>query len=306
MRLPPLTAVKYFTVAAKHQNFKKAAAELFVTEGAVSRQIKLLEEYYGNNLFDRVHRGVKLTDAGKKLYSVSFVALNNISDVSHELIANCSPINISASTSFAIRWLMPRLPHFERKNPDIFINLQTVRGYDLENKSVFDASIIYIIGNPQDILSKNNFNKKLVLVEWLIPVCSTAYTEKHGPINVFELNKHRIITNEETGRDWCAWNKLMPEAKLDLDSALIFEHDDTAIQAAVAGHGIALANLAYINNELQSKSLVKAVECDPFPIGGHYLSIANKKRNEVDLDIFCEWLLKSATEDPSQTGNKIL
>ncbi len=299
MKLPPMTAIRHFTVAASHLSFKEAARELCVTEGAISRQIKLLEEYFGCALFLRLHRGVQLSDEGRKLYDVTDQALSQIAQVSNEILGGVSTFTLSVTTSFAIRWLMPRLSGFEVLYPHIPISLQTVTYPGTAQNRRFDASIIYQLGDPAEKTSPVPENGELIMIEWLLPVCAPGYLEEHLVMNdihekalsLQDLKDHRVIFNEPTGRDWRSWAIKSGGIDLALDRALKFEHDDTAIQAAVAGHGIALANLAYVSNELKLGSLVPAVACKALPIGAHYLVTEKGKTRLPHVETFRDWLM---------------
>ncbi|MEH6631689.1 MAG: LysR substrate-binding domain-containing protein [Halopseudomonas aestusnigri] len=300
MKLPPLTAVRHFNAAATHLSFKVAAKELCVTEGAISRQIKLLEDYLGSLLFLRVHRGVQLTEEGQKLYAVTDNALFQVAQVAEELRGVVPQFTLSVTTSFAIRWLMPRLTKYETLHPNHPVNLQAVSYPELTANKRFDASIIYLLGDPYENKVRVPDNAERFMVEWLLPVCAPSFLEKHKPLQLWDLDNHRIIFNEPTGRDWRSWAGKLDDAKINLDTALRFEHDDTAIQAAVAGHGIALANLAYISNELEMGSLVPAVACEPLPIGAHYLISEPGKAALTHVKAFRDWLVKSANDCGSQ------
>ncbi|KKJ78473.1 hypothetical protein WH95_02010 [Kiloniella litopenaei] len=304
MKLPPMTALRHFNAAATHMSFKEAARELCVTEGAISRQIKVLEEYLGCALFLRLHRGVQLSDEGRKLFEVTDQALFQIAAVSDEILGGVSNFTLSVTTSFAIRWLMPRLSGFEAQHPNIPISLQTVTSPGTSQSRRFDTSIIYQLGDPADKTSSVPENGELIMLEWLLPVCAPGYLEKNSPGNFHhekafplqDLKNHRVIFNEPTGRDWRSWAMKSGDVELALDRALKFEHDDTAIQAAVAGHGIALANLAYISNELHLGSLVPAVDVAPLPIGAHYLVTEAGKVGQTHVEIFRNWLMATVAD----------
>lgn len=297
MKLPPLTALRHFNAAATHLSFRQAAEELCVTEGAVSRQMKLLEGYFDTQLFERVARGVRLTDAGLQLHAGSGAALQQIAAISDELLGAASQFTLSVTTSFAIRWLLPRLNLFEQAYPNYPINLQAVKDPTFVARQQFDASIIYALGNPFDTDVTPPTNGHRIMVEWLQPVCSPTLLDGSVPLSPMDLEQFRIIFNEHTGRDWRHWLGVMTSAKVRLETALRFEHDDTAIQAAVAGHGIALANMAYIRNELEMGSLVPAVGCDPLPIGAHYLVSSPSKSDLPQVKAFRQWIIDCAAED---------
>ncbi len=300
MHLPPLTALKQFNAAATHLSFKAAAAELCVSEGAISRQIKLLEDHLKKPLFERIHRGVRLTSAGQKLHAISDNALHQISDIWEELQNTDTSLSLSVTTSFAIRWLMKHLHIFEANHSEFPINLQTIKDPELLASRQFDASIIYVLGNPFNKSTPVPANSDQIMIEWLLPVCSPALLMNKEPLAHSQSRKARLIFNEPTGRDWQIWKRMQPNARINLENALKFEHDDTAIQAAVAGHGIALANIAYIRNELEMGSLVPAIDCTPMPIGAHYIVSSINKRSLPHVEAFRQWILDQASTDLSQ------
>lgn len=277
--------------------------EFCVTEGAVSRQIKLLEQYYGQPLFERAGRGVRLTDTGRRLLSVIGPAIQHISQVSEEIRGYTQQFTLSVTTSFAIRWLLPRLADFEAAHPNFPINLQAGKNPRDIPGMRFDASIIYVLGNPYDPKAIVPENSHFIMAEWLLPVCSPVLLGEEKPILPSSMEKYRLIFNELTGRDWRLWMECVPEANVQFDTALRFEHDDTAIQAAVAGHGVALANIAYIGNELKMGSLVPAVDHTPIAIGAHYLVSEPDRTGLPHVKAFRNWLVASAAEASSQKDN---
>ncbi|WP_211217252.1 LysR substrate-binding domain-containing protein [Psychromonas ossibalaenae] len=295
MKLPPLIALTYFNASASHMSFKAAANQLCVTEGAVSRQIKRLEEYYGCSLFERLGRGVKLTNKGKRLFTVSSLAMQQIAEVSDEIRGMSPQLDILVTTSFAIRWLMPRLSIFESCFPEYPINIHTGKSNNEPLGSQLDAKIVYVLGNPYDEDSSPPNNSQFIMAEWLQPVCSPSILPKGQPININDLSEYRLIFNEPTGRDWRLWLKSVPDFKLNFENSLRFEHDDTAIQASVTGLGISLTNKAYIEHELKTGILVPAIaELEPIAIGAHYIITDPLRRTTPNIDAFVNWLLDTA------------
>ncbi|MFT5705998.1 MAG: LysR family glycine cleavage system transcriptional activator [Oceanospirillaceae bacterium] len=295
MKLPPLTALHYFCVAAKHLSFVKAANELYVTEGAISRQMKLLAQYYSKALFVKKGRAMELSESGELLFSVCAPALKSISQVSAQLTAKDHGLNINVTTSFAIRWLLPKLVYFEHKYPHYPVHLQATSS---EKILVLDDSDVLISYALKPEFSHLQRRIKL-LDERLLAVCAPSVlaakkVHNNQPFDVHELQNSKLILNELTGRDWRLWGELLNIDKLPIDRALKFEQDDVAIQAAVAGHGIALANTAYIQHELALGSLVPATNKKAIVVGAHYLEIAHNSENYPAVIAFREWLLEMA------------
>ncbi len=297
MKLPPLNALHYFCIAAEHLSFSRAAAELNVTEGAVSRQMKLLASYYQKPLFRKSGRGVELTDTGRLLLSVSQSAFSNISQVSAQILADESEISICASSSFAIRCLLPNLADFERRYPQYSVQLQASTNEQSLRGKVFDVQINYHLTTS----GVSTISEQKLLTEWLLPVCSPGYLPQHKPFSLGQLSGQKLLLNEVTGRDWRLWAKMLELQPLPIDSALKFEQDDVAIQAAVAGHGIALANIAYVQREMTLGSLVAATVQSPIAVGAHYLQLDPQRENCAAVQAFCLWLAELADESAKQS-----
>ena len=298
MILPPLTALHYFAVAAKHLSFVSAAKELNVTESAISRQMKLLASFYAQPLFIKKGRGIMLTENGRLLLSVAEPALQSVSQISTVLLADDAQLSLNVTTSFAIRWLLPKLAEFEKSHPSYKVQMQASTSDDSIRGKVFDVQICYFL-NAQAAEQKK---LQKFMDEWLVAVCAPSYLETHTQtstelFSLEQLAKQRLILNEMTGRDWRLWAEKLSLASLPISSALKFEQDDVAIQAAVAGHGIALANVAYIQRELSLGSLVPATEQAPIVIGAHYLNVIPTRQEAKIVQAFCNWLIATANSD---------
>lgn len=285
-RIPPLNPLRNFEAAARLGSFKLAADELCVTEGAVSRQIKVLEAHLGISLFHRGGRKVTLSESGERLFPTIRDALNRITDATEELIHQPRILRVECSTSFALRWLMPRLHRFEATVPDIKINLQTtVADISYPPSRLMDASIIYMLDTPAD-----DPRLRLIIEEYLLPVCSPRLLDDGRPLTSEELRNKQLIFNEQTGRDWRRWAYNHSMHNLSWDRAIKLDSDDAAIQAAVAGYGIALANVIFVTNEFRAGNLVAAAAVAPAIVGAHYLYIRNGGQNFDGTQAFSNWL----------------
>lgn len=288
MRLPPLTALHYFNVVAKLGSFTAAAKQLCVTEGAVSRQMKLLAEFYAKPLFEKSGRGVALTQSGQLLATTTHSAFESISQVSEQLLADQTQLTINVTTSFAIRWLLPKLADFERRYPEYRLQMQASSSEQALRGKSFDVQISYYLsGSEPAALEADKLQD-----EWLLAVCAPSYLTDNTKINIQQLGQYRLLLNEMTGRDWRLWGEKLQLDNLSIaiDRGLKFEQDDVAIQTAVAGHGISLANTAYIQSELALGSLVPATDQGPVVTGAHYLSINKARANAAAVRAFTQWI----------------
>ena len=136
MRLPPLNALRAFEAAARHEGFIAAAAELFVTRGAISRQVKILEDHLGVQLFHRHTRGVALTTAGRRLYPVLTQAFAMMMQEVEQIAADAAELRVICPPTLSIRWLLPRLEQFRAAHPEIKLRLTT----DFYSNKGFEAS----------------------------------------------------------------------------------------------------------------------------------------------------------------------
>ncbi|MGB1239246.1 MAG: LysR substrate-binding domain-containing protein [Pseudomonadales bacterium] len=288
MKMPPLIALQYFCLAAELGSLKACADAFNVTEGAVSRQIKSLSQFYAKALFEKSGRGLVLTEHGRTLAAGAQPAFTRIHQVSNQLLSAHSDITLGVTTSFAIRWLLPKLPDFERQFPDYRVKLQATSNETALRGEHFDVQISYYLEGCEPATLRPHKLQD----EWLLAVCSPNYLARGQRLDIDALSASRLLLNERTGRDWRLWAQKLKIASIDpaIESALSFEQDDVAIQAAVAGHGVALANVAYIEREMSLGSLVPATEIAPLVVGAHYITAASARAHTRETRSVLQWL----------------
>ncbi|WP_417432564.1 transcriptional regulator GcvA [Kiloniella sp.] len=302
-QLPPLNALKAFEAAARRLSFTDAADELNVTQGAISRQIKTLEDYYQIQLFERQHRGLTLTDSGKKLLPVLSDVFDRVHAISEDLTGTSEELTIKVFPSFAVRWLIPRLSQFQTQEPDINIRLTTAWHAVDFDRETFDAGIVHSHCMPTDV------HTTAITNEWMTPVCSPLLLDKlSNPKDPNSLNEVMLLhcsstakseakgTSENEYREWAQWGQEAQAKLLNTNSGEAFDTTDSALQAAAMGYGVALGDLMMIEDDLASGRLVM-----PFPdlvslIGRYYIASPNNKANKPALRKFRQWLL-SVTEN---------
>lgn len=253
-RLPPLHALRAFEAVARHLSFKKAAAELAVTPTAVSHHVRVLESALGVKLFERHARHIELTAHGNELYPV----LREGFDAFAEAIARLKSrkartvVTLSATVAFTARWLVPRVPAFHEANPRMDLRLHASDDPVDLRAGIADAAIRYGPGEHAGAIGETLFR------DVFAPVCSPRLRlrdardlAKHTMIH-FEWRRHR--------RDNPTWTRWLQKAGLpDLSpkSDLILTDESQAIQAAIAGHGVALVSVALIADELARGHLIR-------------------------------------------------
>lgn len=245
MKLPPLTSLRFFDTAAKAGSFVKAAQELNVTHSAISRQIRLLEEYLGVELFERRNRAVFLTANGQILLQTTSSIFEQLKDGVEKIKNSTFPdvVSLSCEPTIAMKWLIPRLTHFYQQYPHITVHLVAAGGV-----------IDFTKANVDLALRRNDFkwNDNLFAVK----VCSERMGVVVRPELDFKKNFAHIPQLSTTSRPnaWTTWQNIK-KAVLPNSKTITYEHFYLCIQAALAGQGAALASFLMVADEVQSKQL---------------------------------------------------
>lgn len=281
--LPPLSALRAFEAAARHLSFKKAAEELAVTPTAISHQVRQLEEWLGQQLFERHVRRVALTREGREL----FPSLREGFDLMIRGIdALRTPpsqevLTLSSTVAFTSKWLVPRVPAFRAACPGLDLRLHASDdAVDLRAGGV-DLAIRYGRGVHAGLRSE------LLLQDRFAPVCSPR-TGGNGPLIHFEWRRV-----EEATPTWSRWFASAGKKYQAPSGELRFSDESHAIQAAIAGQGIALVSLVLVAEELASGALVQPFgpELEGF---AYHLVHLDTSRHTERLGPVRQWLLTEA------------
>lgn len=303
--LPPLGCLRAFETAARHLSFKQAAAELGVTPTAISHQIRLLEDICGQRLFHRRPRPLTLTDAGEQLFPVlrsgfdSFVtAIASISDED----ATSTPLKLTSPNAFAGRWLVPRLPQWRANHPAIPLEvIGTDAVLDLRAAEA-DVAIRYARSIPAGYSSIELFR------DTYYPVCHPKVLDDGAIKRASDLLNYPLIHFDWFSHDPDAptWNNWLARAR-SIDSEikershpwdLRFREEMHAIDAAVAGQGIAICSNVVAGDELESGALVKAHDLS-LPGYGFYLTYLPTHPKQAIIESFATWLRALAGPSPT-------
>ena len=298
-RLPSLNALRTFEAVARLGGMERAAGELHVTQSAVSRQIRLLEEELGILLFRRVHRGLVLTPKGQALASTLRAALDLISSGVEHLARPSERLRIHVASTFGIRWLVPRLPRFEARHPEWRIEVN-LAWYNFEPKDQgYDVGITYGRSSwPDACLTP-------ILTEQLTPVCSPDFFERHRPprqasdFNTLQL-LHCQFQPPNPG-DWHRWVSDWSGGFFDTNRGEVFATLDLSLRAAETGRGIAMADLAMVEDDLALRRLVRP--CPEAMVAGdtyHFVQ-PEPEHNAPIVLAFREWLLEEAQASTLQS-----
>ncbi|MCB9779488.1 MAG: transcriptional regulator GcvA [Alphaproteobacteria bacterium] len=254
-RLPSLDALLTFHEVARRKSFTKAARALSVTQGAVSHRIKGLEAHLGQPLLHRTSRRVELTDAGRLLADACEGALDQLEDALRQLIllSDTARLVVSCSPSFAIRWLVPHLPELQAAHPGLDVRISADDRRVRPGRDGIDVCIRYGPGGAVGV------DELRLSVEEVTPVCSPALRERlRTPA---DLARHTLLHDEvlhgHPGR--VGWRRWLDEAGVqgvDPDHGVRFSHAHMAVEAAIAGQGVALARGILVAADLASGRLV--------------------------------------------------
>lgn len=293
-RLPPLNAVRAFAAAARHQSFTLAAAELFVTHGAISRQVKALEEFLGVALFERRVRQVSLTPEGQRFFAEVAPALEQIGAAARALMdeAPARTVTINVRPSFAVRWVIPRLPAFVAQFPGISPQVVTSTVAPDQASEHFDVAIRRgrNAGWPASIAVQ-----PFLLDEALI--VGTPALLANAPVDgPPDLAAHALLWSRSRPDDWEHWKRQVGAPRLRPASQLQFDHLHFVLQAALDGLGFALAPASLVAHDLAAGRLVCPLPALRLPLTRHYYGLAPDAAPEAQC--FAQWLqsqLESST-----------
>ena len=288
--LPPLNAVRALEAAARLGSFKEAAAELSVTHGAISQQIRLLEEWLGPPaLFRRSVRRVVLTPAGAALLAEFGPALDRISAavLQHRARrddASVAVLRVNALATFSLRWLLPRMRRFRAEHPDIEVRLSTSNDPLDALPETFD---VVIRGGPD---SFHGYSSRFLLAERRLPVCSPSLLA-HAPLSdVADLSKHTLLHVTSMPRLWRDWLTEAGHSALEPAASLTFDHFYLTIQAALDGLGVAMGPTALIADDLAAGRLVTPFPAISLPARSYFAYFPAGRSNDPHSAVFCDWL----------------
>ena len=295
--LPPLNALRAFVVTAQHLSFTKAANELHVTPAAVSHQVKILEEFVGVPLFQRLTRAIRLTEQGQSALPILSEGFDLLAEGAKELYGtgDQNVLTVSATPSFAAQWLVPRLAEFQELNPEIKIRIDaSVEIVNLRRDAV-DVAIRWGSGDYPGHSSDRLFQDEV------FPVCSPKLLTGLHPLKTpQDLVHHTLlhsggVINNVSYAEWPMWLKLAGAEEVDWRKGPEFSVENMALQAAIEGHGVALINTSLVRDDLASGRLVQPFE-EVMPTDfSYHLVIPDEYCSRPAIRAFREWLLVKIT-----------
>ncbi len=292
-RLPSLTALRAFEAAGRHRSLTAAAAELHVSTSAISHQVRLLEQDLGEPLFVRGASGLALTSAGADLLgglSDGFMRITQAVAAFHRR-RPARVLTVSTLSTFAMRWLIPRLGGFNDRHPEIDVRIATsVLPVDLERADL-DCAIRFGGGGWPGLSAERLFAERLT------PVCSPRLPTAERPLSApAHLARHRLLHARLRPDDWRLWLHAAGVADCDPRAGPVFETRNFVIQAALQGLGVAVLDPALVADELAAGRLVQPFQ-PVLPYEGAYWFVCRPDRaGEPAIAAFRAWLLAESTD----------
>lgn len=291
--LPPIAAMRALEAAARHLSFTRAADELNITQSAVSHQIRHLEEFWGFPLFKRQNRGLLLTDQGEALAGVVRSFLEQMEQTLGRLAQSevCGPLKVSLLQSFAVTWLVPRLPDFQAANPDIDVWISTNDDPIDFADGEADLAIRLGGGNYPALYSE------LLLTENVFPVCSPRLVERMGmPEAPADLLHYPLMlrNNEERTSTWQEWFLRAGVENPQLADGPRFPDTNMALQAALADQGVALARSAHVGDDLKAGRLIRLFDVEYPSNSAYYIVCPSGREGQPKIRAFRAWLQAQA------------
>jgi LysR family transcriptional regulator, glycine cleavage system transcriptional activator len=299
-RLPQVAFFQGFEAAARNLSFTKAAEELFLTQSAVSRQIKALEDHLGVALFERRPRSLILTEAGQTLYRVTTDVLERLQNAVDQLgsVSRTRQLSITTTTGFASLWLIPRLPRFTNLHPAIDVRISATTDMLNLERSLVDLAIRYC---PPEAVPEGTIR---LFGEEILPVCSPALLrDRSRPLKrPQQLKDHTLLHFDYPGAvksfmDWGTWLSALGLGDLNPTRALQFSQYEQMIQAAINGQGIALGRQPLVNDLIHSGALVAPFRGAVVGSRAYFLVESPAASGKSHVHAFVEWLLDEIKRD---------
>jgi LysR family transcriptional regulator, glycine cleavage system transcriptional activator len=307
-----LHAIKYFDAAARNRSFTRAAEELHVTQGAVSQQIRGLEEQIGAKLFTRLPRGLTLTQDGERFYRVVSKTLQELETELAAMAPQASErtLVIRSSPSFSMMWLMPRLNGFSRMHPDIEIRLlgelfgMSAARMDIE---AIDVLVLY------DQLTARSEQKVTPLMkEYLLPVANEDYLGRHAPIAEAADFRSRTLLHDDSPwegapsfAEWEEWLRAATQTDSDEIGNIVrhghqYNLSQLAVNAAMLGQGVAMARTSLILEHLERGQLRPAVPLCVQASAQYSLVFNSNNGKNRAMQIFRDWIVEQCRQFESE------
>jgi len=292
--LPPLAAIRAFEAAARHMSFTRAAAELGMTQAAVSYQIKLLEERLGAPLFLRKARSIELTEAGERLAPRTSEAFDLLREAYGRFVeGEQTTLTINTMHTFAAQWLAPRLGTFQLIHPDVAVRLETTQ------------RLVDFAAEEVDVVVRSGHGKwpglvahrllKVRFAPMLSPALAASIGGVREPADILKLP---LLDPKDPW--WVTWLNAngLPLDILETQTSPSLNMQALDAAAAMEGHGVTLLTPAYFRRELADGRLIQPFEMVIDEGQSYWLAYPEARRNVPKIKAFREWIVAEAAKDP--------
>ncbi len=302
---PSLDLLHGFEAAARHLSFTHAARELFITQSAVSRQIKALEERLGVVLFVRGARGIAMTEAGERLYRAVGAALAQVQEAIASLTNTASrTITLSCTLAFCSLWLIPRLSSFQKAHPGVEVRLSASNEVVNLERSRIDLAIRYAPAQRAPAGALRLFG------EAVAPMCSPALLkDKSRPLRRIEDLRHHILLHldEPMGPlPWLSWSTWLEAAglpQLQPAGSMHFNHYEQVIRAALSGQGVALGRMPLLGGLVNDGSLALLFPDSAASNRAYWVITSDAASERAEVRWFVEWLMREGAAQVTENGS---
>ncbi|HSC99545.1 MAG TPA: transcriptional regulator GcvA [Casimicrobiaceae bacterium] len=294
MHVPPMQALRAFEAAARNRSLTRAADSLNLTHGAISHQIKALETTLGVRLIERAGRGIRVTEEGEQLATRLRGALAEIADALREAAERSNPrrLRVSATPSFAARWLLPRLGSFLTQHKDIDLDVRSSMALVDFRRDDADVAIRHGFGSWPDVHSE------LLMSDTFFPVCSPRLPKR--PARPADLANHTLLRADDE-----AWKPWFDAVGLDWPEPArgpIFNDSALMMQACAEGQGVALARSSLIGHDIRNGVLMRLFDIDVPAPRRYYLVYPPRLAGSPKLALFRRWLEDEIARDEADAG----
>jgi len=289
-RLPSLTSLRAFEAAGRHLSFTKAAAELTVTQAAISHQVKALEEQLGVALFVRLPRKLELTAHGKSLLPVVHEAFDKIAEGVAKLqgTQGHDALTVRLAPSFAAKWLSPRLEAFRSLYPNIELSLMHANDPADFTKQSIDLAVTYGKGDWPGVVAAP------VLTLDFFPVCSPNYLRTAHPLQTPADLEHCTLLHDATYENWSAWLDLAGVSAVNAKRGPVLDDTNVLIRAAVDGLGVALGSSIFVADHLRTGRLVQPFQPVLDDERAYYVVCPPAHCERPAVAAFRDWLIEQS------------
>jgi LysR family glycine cleavage system transcriptional activator len=294
-RLPPLNALRAFEAAARHLSFTKAADELNVTQAAISHQVKGLEEVLGVTLFRRFNRRLMLTDAGQVYLPALSEAFDRIEVATRRmrLEDETGPLKVTVANSFAAKWLLPRMPTFRERHPEVDVMIAASDSVVDLTRDDFDMGVRFGLG------SYPGLKVDLLFDDEVFPVCSPKLLEGPHPLRTAADLKHHTLLHDEINSRielpaWPEWFAAVGIERPNIERGPRYSHSSLVIQAAIDAQGVGLMRSSLVALDLEAGRLVRPFGPSLKSNYACYVVSLESTADRPKVKAFREWLFEQA------------